>query len=66
VHIFCITSGATIYYTTNGSTPTTSSSLYPSDGILLSGTGSKTVKPIGVKSGLSNSAVATATFNITP
>jgi hypothetical protein len=66
VRLFCSTSGALMYYTTNGSTPTTSSSVYTSDGIILSGTGSKTVKTIGVKSGLTNSAVATATFNITP
>jgi hypothetical protein len=66
VKLFCSTSGALMYYTTNGSTPTTSSSVYTSDGILLSGTGSKTVNAIGVKSGLSNSAVATATFTITP
>src|SRR5207237_6418133 len=65
VHIFCSTSGATIYYTLDGSTPTTSSSVYPSgDGILLSGAGTKTVKAIGVKTGLSNSAIATATFQI--
>jgi hypothetical protein len=63
VHILCSTSGATIYYTLDGSTPTTSSSVYPSgDGILLSGAGTKTVKAIGVKTGLSNSAIATATF----
>ena len=67
VHVFCSTSGAIIHYTTDGSTPTASSSVYPSgDGILLSGAGTKTVKAIGVKSGLSNSAVASATFNITP
>src|SRR2546428_13927203 len=65
VHILCSTSGATIYYTLDGSTPTTSSSVYPSgDGILLSGAGTKTVKAIGVKTGLSNSAIATATFQI--
>jgi hypothetical protein len=55
-----------MYYTTDGSTPTKSSSVYTSDGIILSGTGTKTVKAIGVKRGLSNSAVATATFTITP
>jgi Chitobiase/beta-hexosaminidase C-terminal domain len=66
VLLFCPTSGAQMYYTTNGSTPTTSSLLYTADGILLTGTGTKTVKAIGVKSGLSNSAVASATFNITP
>src|SRR5207244_13233114 len=64
-HILCSTSGATIYYTLDGSTPTTSSSVYPTgDGILLSGAGTKTVKAIGVKTGLSNSAIATATFQI--
>jgi hypothetical protein len=31
---------------------------------MLSGAGTKTVKAIGVKNGLSNSAVATATFTI--
>jgi Chitobiase/beta-hexosaminidase C-terminal domain len=64
VRVFCNTAGATVFYTTNGSTPTTSSSLYTSDGIVLSGAGTKTVKAIGVKNGLSNSAVATATFTI--
>ena len=64
VKLFCNTPGATMRYTTNGSTPTTSSSLYTSDGIMLSGAGTRTVKAIGVKSGLSNSAVATATFTI--
>jgi hypothetical protein len=52
-----------MYYTVNGATPTTSSSLYTGQ-INLSGKGSKTLKAIAVKSGLSNSAVATATFNI--
>jgi hypothetical protein len=64
VRAFCNTAGATIFYTTNGSTPTTSSSPYTSDGILLSGAGTRTVKAIGVKNGLSNSAVAAATFTI--
>jgi len=62
--VFCSTSGATIHYTLNGSNPTASASLYSGEGILLSGAGTKTVKAIGLKSGLSNSAVATATFNI--
>jgi hypothetical protein len=63
VHLFCNTSGATMYYTLNGTTPTTSSTPY-SGQINLSGKGSKTVKALAVKSGLSNSAVATATFTI--
>ena len=63
VHLYCSTAGATMYYTVNGGTPTTSSSLYTGQ-INLSGKGSKTLKAIAVKSGLSNSAVATATFTI--
>lgn len=66
VYLFCSTSGATIHYTLDGSTPTASSPVYPSQGILLSGSGTKTVKAIGTKSGLSDSPVASATFNITP
>jgi len=52
-----------MYYTLNGATPTTSSSVY-SGQISLGGKGSTTVKAIAVKTGLSNSAVATATFTI--
>ncbi|PYL54904.1 MAG: hypothetical protein DMF29_05225, partial [Verrucomicrobia bacterium] len=32
MRVFCSTSGAIIHYTTDGSTPTASSSAYPSDG----------------------------------
>ena len=52
-----------MYYTTDGTTPTTSSSLYTGQ-ITLAGTGSKTAKAIAVASGYNNSAVATATFTI--
>jgi hypothetical protein len=53
------TSGATIYYTTDGTTPTTSSSHITSGGsITLSAT--TTIKAFAVKSGMANSAAATS------
>jgi len=57
------TTGSTIYYTTNNTTPTTSSSVYSSPFTLTS---SKTVKAIGVKSGMTSSGVASARFTIKP
>ena len=61
VTISCTTDGATIYYTTNGDVPTTSSAVY-STPIAISET--TTVKAIGVKTGMSNSNVASATYTI--
>lgn len=59
VTISTTTSGAQIRYTTDGSTPTASSTLYSS--ALSIGTGT-VVKAIAVKSGWSNSGVRTSTF----
>lgn len=57
--INCSTSGATIYYTLNGNTPTTSSTQYSSP-ITLSA--ACTIKAIAVKSGMNNSSVASQTY----
>lgn len=59
VTISCATDGATIYYTTDGSAPTTASSVY-SSAISISAT--TTIKAIAVKSSMQNSAVATRTY----
>jgi hypothetical protein len=56
------TSGATIYYTTNGSDPTSSSTSYSAPFKL---TATTTVKAIGIKSGLTNSGIAQAVFTKT-
>jgi glucosylceramidase len=57
------TAGASIYYTTNGATPTTGSTLYSSSSpIAVSST--TTINAIAVASGYSTSAVATGTFTI--
>ena len=63
VSISDTTSGATIYYTTNGSTPTTSSTRYTGP-ITVSST--DTLEAIAVAAGDSNSGVASATYTITP
>jgi len=56
------TSGATIHYTTDGSTPTASSTTY--SGSISVSSGTVTIKAIGVKSGDTNSSVASATYTI--
>jgi hypothetical protein len=57
------TPGAAIYYTTNGTTPTTSSTVYnPSAPLQISAT--TTIEAIAVASGYTNSAVTSATYTI--
>jgi hypothetical protein len=55
------TSGATIYYTTDGSTPTTSSAIYTGP---LTFTQATTLKAMAAKSGMTSSAVASAVYTI--
>jgi sugar lactone lactonase YvrE len=58
------TAGATIYYTLDDTTPTTSSTKYITP-ISISGDGTKkTIQAIAVKSGLTNSSIGTSSFSI--
>jgi hypothetical protein len=56
------TVGVTIYFTTNGATPTTSSPVYSGP---VTVTVTETLKAIAVESGYSNSAVASAAYSVT-
>jgi len=62
VTISTTTSGADIYYTTDGSAPTTSSTKYTGSFVISQST---TVKAIAVKAGMDSSAVASAAYTIT-
>ena len=61
VTISCATEGATIHYTVDGSEPTESSPVY---GDPISVKSKTTIKAIAMKSGMANSAIAEATYNL--
>jgi hypothetical protein len=63
VSISDATPGATIYYTTDGSTPTTSSNKYTGP-ITLDILGTTTIKAIAIAPGESQSPVSSATYNV--
>lgn len=59
ITLTCETSGATIYYTTDGTAPTTNSTVYISPFMIFDTT---TIKAIAVKENMADSAVMTASF----
>jgi len=61
VTIACATTGASIYYTTDGTIPTTSSAIYTA---AINVTATTTIKAIAVKAGMTNSAVSAAVYVI--
>jgi hypothetical protein len=63
IAVACTTSGVTIHYTTDGSTPTTGSPVYSAP---LTLSAAVTVKALAVKSGWFSSEVASAAYTVQP
>jgi len=61
ISMSCATSGASIYYTEDGSTPDSGDTLYTTPFTLGS---AKTIKAIGIKAGLTDSDIDTAVYTI--
>lgn len=61
VSLGCTTDGATIYYTIDGSEPTSSSTVYST---AIDVTATTTIKAIAIKAGLTDSEVASATYTL--
>lgn len=61
VELSCATDGATIYYTTDGSTPDNTKTAYTG---AINVTAGMTIKAIAIKDGMANSTVASATYTI--
>jgi len=64
VTLKCRTPNVNIYYTDDGTTPDATDNLY-TDGTPIEITSTTTIKAIGILSGWTNSAVASATFTMT-
>ena len=64
VSLSTATTGGSIYYTTNGSTPTASSTLY--NGTPLNFAATTTLKAITIASGFTDSAVTTQNYSVSP
>jgi hypothetical protein len=64
VHISDTTPGATIYYTTNGTMPTTNSPVYSSNGITVTTAGA--VRAFAVAKGFASSPIVTTVYVVLP
>lgn len=64
VRVHCSTSGAAVYYTTNGDIPTTASAVYSSPIDITGDATGVTLRAMAVKDGMQNSAVAEAEYTI--